>query len=376
MNKFSTTNKLIITALCIALCTVLPQVFHAIPNAGSIFLPLHIPVLMCGLICGWQYGTACGIIGTLISSVLTGMPPVAVLPAMMVECAVYGFVSGLLIKLIRTGKRIADTYISLIVAMLAGRIVAGLAKAFLFTPGEFGFAMWTTSYFITGLPGMIAQLIILPGVILALTKARLIPDRYSEKNRITHFFDRYAPKWDAHMIRNEEVIKTILDNAGVCEGKNVLDVACGTGVLIPDYLIRKATITAIDMSPKMISIAKKKFQHENVLFICDDVEEYDFSTKFDCIMVYNSFPHFLNQEKLIEKLVSLLKSGGTLTIAHGMSRAAVNRHHEGAAHDVSVKLMETDSLAELMQKYLEITSNISNEKMYLVTGTNVIKENG
>ena len=376
MNKFSTINKLIITALCIALCTVLPQVFHAIPNAGSIFLPLHIPVLMCGLICGWQYGAVCGITGPVISSLLMGMPGIAMLPAMVVECAVYGFVSGLLSRTVRTGKRIADTYISLVAAMLAGRVVAGLANACMFTPGEFGFAMWTTSYFITGIPGIIAQLIILPSVVLALTKAGLIPDRYSEKNRITQFFDRYAPKWDAHMIRNEEVIKTILDNAGVREGKRVLDVACGTGVLIPDYLTRKATITAIDLSPKMLSIAKKKFRRENVQFICDDVEEYDFETKFDCIMVYNSFPHFLNQEKLIEKLVSLLKSGGTLTIAHGMSRAAVNRHHEGAAHDVSVKLMETDSLAELMQKYLEITSNISNGKMYLVTGKYVIKENG
>lgn len=369
MNKFSTINKIIITALCIALCTVLPQVFHAIPNAGSIFLPLHIPVLMCGLICGWQYGALCGLIGPLISALLTGMPAIAMLPAMMVECAVYGFVSGLLIKLIRTGKRIADTYISLIAAMLAGRVAAGLVKAFLFTPGEFGFAMWTTSYFITGLPGMIAQLIILPSVILVLTKARLIPDKYSEKGRVIGFFDRYAGQWDAHMVRNEEAIKSILDTAGIAEGRSVLDVACGTGVLIPDYLSRNvAAVTAIDISPKMIRIARKKFKNTRIKFICKDVEITNFPERFDCIMVYNSFPHFSDSEKLIQKLVTLLKPDGTLTIAHGMSREAVNRHHEGAAHEVSVRLMESDELAELMQRYLEVVTNISNDEMYLVTG--------
>ena len=83
------------------------------------------------------------------------------------------------------------------------------------------------------------------------------------KADVIAFFDRCAPEWDADMIRNEPVIQTILDNAGVCAGIDVLDVACGTGVLIPDYLKRSVrSVTGIDISPEMIRIAEKKFPQE------------------------------------------------------------------------------------------------------------------
>ena len=77
MKKMTSVKKSIITAVCIALCVVLPQAFHAIPNAGTIYCPMHIPVLLCGLVCGWSYGLLCGIAGPLLSSLITGMPPAA-----------------------------------------------------------------------------------------------------------------------------------------------------------------------------------------------------------------------------------------------------------------------------------------------------------
>ena len=76
-----------------------------------------------------------------------------------------------------------------------------------------------------------------------------------DKRDVQAFFDRLAPDWDAGMVRNEAVIARILDNAGVCEGCTVLDVACGTGVLFPDYLARGASVTGIDISPEMARIA-------------------------------------------------------------------------------------------------------------------------
>ena len=76
---------------------------------------------------------------------------------------------------------------------------------------------------------------------------------------IIHFFDQLAPNWDAGMIRSDEIISTILENAGVTHGKDVLDVACGTGVLFPDYLARQVgSVTAIDISPEMVRIAAGK----------------------------------------------------------------------------------------------------------------------
>ena len=75
----TTIKKMVMTAICIALCVVLPLLFHWVPNAGSVFLPMHIPVLLCGLLCGWPYGLVCGLLGPLVSS-FTGMPPLPVLP--------------------------------------------------------------------------------------------------------------------------------------------------------------------------------------------------------------------------------------------------------------------------------------------------------
>lgn len=175
--KTSNVKKLVFAAACVALCLVLPMAFHAIPNGGSVMLPMHIPVLLCGLICGWPYGGVCGLVGPFLSSVVTGMPPAAMLPSMMVECAVYGFTSGLLMKYVRTGKPTVDLYISLISAMAAGRVAAGFAKAWIFTPGISPFA-WVTTSLVTGIPGIVLQLVMMPLVVAALTRSRLIPRRY------------------------------------------------------------------------------------------------------------------------------------------------------------------------------------------------------
>ena len=140
-----------------------------------------------------------------------------------------------------------------------------------------------------------------------------------EKKDIAEFFDRCAPWWDDDMIRNEILITTILDNAGIKGGMDVLDVACGTGVLFPDYLQRGVeSVTGIDISPEMAKIAAQKFPEVRV--ICGDVEEAQFDRQFDAVMVYNAFPHFPDPARLIEALARVVKPGGRLSVAHSMSR--------------------------------------------------------
>lgn len=178
MQKMSAVKKSIITAVCIALCVVLPQAFHAVPNAGAIYLPMHIPVLLCGLICGWSYGLLCGLAGPALSALLTGMPPAAVLPGMLVECGVYGLAAGLLMQLLRTKHLYADLYISLAAAMLLGRVASGIAKALIFSAGSYSMASWVAGSFVTALPGIVIQLALLPSIVYALMRARLIPQRY------------------------------------------------------------------------------------------------------------------------------------------------------------------------------------------------------
>ena len=94
--ELTSVKKTVFTAICVALCVMLPIAFHAFPNGGSVFSPMHIPALLCGLICGARYGLLCGLLGPLLSSLLTGMPGPAYMPQMMIELAAYGFIAGLL----------------------------------------------------------------------------------------------------------------------------------------------------------------------------------------------------------------------------------------------------------------------------------------
>ena len=189
-----------------------------------------------------------------------------------------------------------------------------------------------------------------------------------EKKEIITFFDKCAPWWDADMVRTEDLIAMILDNGGIKENIHVLDVACGTGVLFPDYLKRNvASVTGIDISPEMAKIAQEKFP--DVKVICGDVETAEFSQKFDAIMVYNAFPHFPDPAHLIKVLAGLVKPGGKLSVAHGMSRAQLTSHHAGRASSVSIDLLHEKELAALMEPYFDVEVMISNDRMYQVAGT-------
>lgn len=191
-----------------------------------------------------------------------------------------------------------------------------------------------------------------------------------EKKDIIEFFDRCAPSWDADMIKSDTIIGSILDNAEVAEGMDVLDVACGTGVMFDYYLQRgAASVTGIDIAPEMAKIASQKFANEpRVKVICGDVEDVDFGKKFDRIVVYNAFPHFPDPRRLIRRLAGLLKEEGRLTVAHGASREAIDNHHKGAASKVSNGLMEADSLKKIFDSYLQVEVMISNDRMYQVSG--------
>lgn len=168
MNK---TKKLIITALCVTLGVVIPQALHFIPKAGMILLPMHIPILLCGILCGPILGMACGVITPILSSFITGMPMPAFLPNMIVELLVYGLVAGLLYKIIRTKYYILNIYLSLIGSMVAGRIVYGILNALIFSVGKYSISIWVTSMFITAIPGIVIQLILIPAIVVALKKA-------------------------------------------------------------------------------------------------------------------------------------------------------------------------------------------------------------
>ncbi len=175
----SSVKKLCLCALCLALCCTLPSAFHMV-GLGQAFSPMHFPVLLCGLVCGWPYGFLCGFAGPLLAHVVTGAPAAAQLIPMVPELCVYGFFAGMIFRLVRTGRIYVDLYAALLPAMLLGRMLGGAVRALVFL-GEgraYSLAMWGAAYFVGTLPGIIAQLILLPALALALTRAGLIPARY------------------------------------------------------------------------------------------------------------------------------------------------------------------------------------------------------
>ena len=188
-----------------------------------------------------------------------------------------------------------------------------------------------------------------------------------DKKAVIEFFDHCAAFWDAEMVRKEDVIRAILDNGGVRAGIDVLDVACGTGVLFPDYFSRGVrSLTGIDISPEMVKRAQKKFPGTEV--VCADVEEYSFGRRFDAVMVYNAFPHFPAPERLIGVLAGLTRPGGRLSVAHGMSRALLLSHHAGKASGVSIELPEAEALSALFSPWFDVDVVVSDERMYQVAG--------
>lgn len=187
-----------------------------------------------------------------------------------------------------------------------------------------------------------------------------------DKKDITDFFDRLASCWDDNMVRNEEAIKLILDNGGIKEGTAVLDIACGTGVLFPDYIRRGASVTGVDISEEMVKAAKGKFPQTEI--ICADAETFDFPQSYDAVMIYNAFPHFGNPLGLFDNITKVLNEKGRLTVAHGMSEMELAECHSGTASKVSLPLPSKERLAEMMSDYVDVDVMISDENMYMVSG--------
>lgn len=171
----SSTKKLVNAALTLALGMVLPFLTGQIPSVGSRLLPMHIPALLTGYISGPMYGLLVGFVMPLFRSMIFGMPPMfPTAVAMAFELATYGFIAGLLYR--RMNKNTGNIYLSLIIAMVMGRFVWGLASYVLYGLGESAFTwqIFTAGAFVNALPGILIQIILIPVLVLALKKGKIL----------------------------------------------------------------------------------------------------------------------------------------------------------------------------------------------------------
>ena len=182
MSMHTKIKNLTLAALFLALGLVLPFFTGQIPQIGSMLLPMHLPIFLCGLICGWQYGAAVGFVVPLLRSVLFGMPPLfPTATSMAFELLTYGLVVGLLYSRSRW-QCVRALYRCLIAAMLAGRAVWGVVQAVLLgaTGSSLTMQVFMASAFLNAIPGIIVQLILIPVVMLALNRTGLVPFRKSQ----------------------------------------------------------------------------------------------------------------------------------------------------------------------------------------------------
>lgn len=174
MEKKISINKLVMAAVCLALCMVLPFLTGQIPEIGSKLSPMHIPVFLCGFLCGWPYAMLVGLIAPALRFLLFGMPPIFPTGAsMMAELMVYGLCTGIFSRMLP--EKPSSLYLSLAISMLLGRIAWGMMRwLFMAFGSTFTFQAFLAGAFLDAWPGIICHLMIIPPIVLALKKAGLM----------------------------------------------------------------------------------------------------------------------------------------------------------------------------------------------------------
>lgn len=171
----SSTLNMVLAAMFLALGIVMPFITGQIPEVGSMLLPMHLPVLICGFVCGWKYGLAVGFVVPLLRSVMFGMPPLMpTATCMAFELAAYGACTGLLYA--KLPKNNVSVYVSLLGAMLIGRVVWGAVSMVVYgvMGNAFSVQMFMAGAFLNAVPGIVMQIVLIPVIIMALKKARVM----------------------------------------------------------------------------------------------------------------------------------------------------------------------------------------------------------
>lgn len=185
---------------------------------------------------------------------------------------------------------------------------------------------------------------------------------------VRKYFDSAAACWDSRRAAQGNILLDILDKADIGRGCQILDVACGTGVLFPYYLERQpARITGVDLSPEMIHVAAKKYQDPRIELLAGDIErlELGFYTR---IVILDALPHFPDPQRLLAALSDHLVAGGRLTIAHDQARHVIDSQHLRAARAVSNGLPPAAETAAWLAHYAAVDTVIDGEDRYIVSG--------
>ncbi|MBD3373261.1 MAG: methyltransferase domain-containing protein [Candidatus Coatesbacteria bacterium] len=185
------------------------------------------------------------------------------------------------------------------------------------------------------------------------------------------FFDNLAEEWDKIVAHRPDKLEFIAGVLELAPGQRVLDIGCGTGVMIP-YLLRAVTpgggVDALDLSPRMVEVARRKFpetEHPGLRYFVSDIGGFNLGADYDVILCYSSFPHFSEDPGIIAHLARGLRFGGRLVVAHSEARTKINREHE----EREGYLPPLEELARAMREAgLHLGMTLDTDEMFLLTG--------
>ncbi len=174
-------NKLVLSAFFLALGLIMPFLTGQIPEIGNMLLPMHIPVLICGFVCGWKYGLIVGFVVPILRSMIFAMPPILTALGMAFELATYGAITGVLYNKLPKSK--STIYVSLILSMVAGRVVWGLISVMIYglSGTAFSWQLFIGGALLNAIPGIILQIVLIPVLVMALEKTGVIENDRSHK---------------------------------------------------------------------------------------------------------------------------------------------------------------------------------------------------
>ncbi|MCF0117205.1 MAG: methyltransferase domain-containing protein, partial [Bacilli bacterium] len=327
---------------------------------------------ICSIIVGPFYGLLCAIATPIISCFTTGMPNLATLPSMTCELMVYGFTTGLFYRLFNNQKTIVKVYLSLLIAMILGRCTNGVVNAIILS-SKYSLKAWVSASFVTAIPGIAIQLVVIPALITSLNSAFSIDietqnlfgiTRRIDNKEVEEFFSEIADSWDQHSSADLKSLEERLRVLKIKENESVLDLGCGTGIL--ENILPRFTnkITGLDISPYMIKNAKEK--HPDINYVVGDFYTSVFKNKFDNIIIYNAYPHFIDKPLFVKKVIQVLKKKGKFYLIHGASKEVINQCHKEVPSSISIGLKDVEEELKVFKKYFNVVETHDNENEYII----------
>jgi len=186
---------------------------------------------------------------------------------------------------------------------------------------------------------------------------------------IIEFFDAKAAQWDNNLAPSSAARTAAAFFCGAQKGSRVLDIAGGTGIMFRELLeLGAAQLVAVDISPKMVELARKKFAGDpRVTVHCANVLEWA-EKDFDVALIYNAYPHFLDKPTLLAHVAQLLKPGGRFTVAHGVGREGINHCHTNVPSAISTALRTAKEEAAAWEPWFQVDALVDTPNFYLISG--------